>query len=256
MLDVWLLLCAFKVMTMKYFFSALILMMISAGQAAEQKPSIKGRLLVEWDNSERFIFRRDPQHPLRMTTSTGKIIEPLDIYTDGGSIPQFFQNISGLSPWNLGPAYIIHDWLFQVHGCAGLGSAVERAIEFDESANILGEAGYYLLEKGRIKPDDNKIFLIKAAVSSFIAKRLWDKPPNCARPPVRVDLESSTIMREFRANAQRDTNALWNNFRDLTNERPMTGLPSVSESVDHTPQALPSSNGSEKPIVVVDILLE
>jgi hypothetical protein len=42
-------------------------------------------------------------------------IVPETMYTDGGSVPQILWGIPGLSPWALGPAYIIHDWIFLVH---------------------------------------------------------------------------------------------------------------------------------------------
>src|SRR5262249_41845045 len=51
--------------------------------------------------------------PSFMTTP----IVPEDMFTTGGSVPRVFCSIPGLSPWGLGPAYIIHDWLFFVHRC-------------------------------------------------------------------------------------------------------------------------------------------
>lgn len=150
---------------------------------AQNAPQLKGRLLVEWSSSEQFVYRRDPKNPLRLTTENGVVIEPKDIYTDGGSIPQVFQNISGLSPWNLGPAYIIHDWLFFNKKCQ-IGTSAENRLTFDEGADALRDAAVVLLRKHFIDPDKEKIAAVHAAVRSGVARRAWENPPyRCSERP-------------------------------------------------------------------------
>ncbi len=82
------------------------------------KGSLKGSLVLAWDNSdERFIFIPAENDRLRYVTETGKLIEPKPMYTDGGSIPRFFWSVKGFSPWAYGPAYVVHDFLYNEHRC-------------------------------------------------------------------------------------------------------------------------------------------
>ena len=60
-------------------------------------------------------------------------IVPDVMSTDGGSVPQVFSGIPGLSPWGLGPAYIIHDWLFEVRRCGRNAPPEVKAITFEQS---------------------------------------------------------------------------------------------------------------------------
>ena len=166
-------------------FLVLLILILGGAQAAtaQSSPQLKGRLVVEWSSSEQFVYRRDTKNPLRLVTEKGVTIDPKDIYTDGGSIPQIFQNISGLSPWNLGPAYIVHDWIFFNKKCK-IGTPAENAMTFEESADALRDAAIVLLKKHFIDPDSEKIAAIHAAVRSPIARRIWDNPPyRCSERP-------------------------------------------------------------------------
>jgi hypothetical protein len=76
---------------------------------------LKGHVIIAWTSEDEFIYRPDRSklfsfHPSFLNTA----IVPDTMYTDGGSIPRIFWSIPGLSPWGLGPAYIIHDWPFLV----------------------------------------------------------------------------------------------------------------------------------------------
>jgi hypothetical protein len=112
-------------------------------------------------------------------------IVPETMYTDGGSIPRIFWSIPGLSPWALGPAYVIHDWLFLVHRCHRPAPPEVAAITFEQSAQILAEVGKALVDAGLIK--DNKLEEIVWAIRTKYARDIWDSPPTpdeCAVPVV------------------------------------------------------------------------
>ncbi len=79
--------------------------------------TLSGKLVVQWVAENRFIYRPDAADPLRFRRPNGQEIVPQEIFTDGGSIPPVFWSLPGFSPWGYGPAYIVHDWLFQQHRC-------------------------------------------------------------------------------------------------------------------------------------------
>jgi hypothetical protein len=145
---------------------------------------LKGRVVVEWDSEDRFIYRAQA-NPLSFRPSfMRQAIVPGDMFTDGGSVPRVLWGIPGLSPWALGPAYIIHDWIFTVHRCRRKAPAEVAAITFEQSALILAEVGKALIDHGLIKHD--MLNEIVWAVSTRFARDLWDTPgdtESCKLPP-------------------------------------------------------------------------
>jgi hypothetical protein len=139
----------------------------------------EGVVEIRWLRPDRFLFVPNPGDPLRFTTAEGRVFEPKPMYTDGGSIPRIFWSVPGYSPWGIGPAYIIHDWLFMAHHC---GTAGYEQVDFEASARIMGESIKTLMEAD-IVPKDEAVFLnVVAAVKSPIAKRIWQKG-ECDLPP-------------------------------------------------------------------------
>jgi len=140
--------------------------------------SLKGHVVVQWDREDKFIYLKTSQ-PLSFQPSFMKImniwIVPENMYTDGGSIPRVFWGIPGLSPWALGPAYIIHDWLFEVHRCHRPAPPEVAQITFEQSAQILAEVGKSLIEVGLV--DNNKLEDIVWAVRTRYARDIWDSDP-------------------------------------------------------------------------------
>jgi hypothetical protein len=145
---------------------------------------LKGHVVVEWRREDNFVYRPDPNNlfsfkPSFMTTA----IVPETMYTDGGSIPRIFWSVPGLSPWGFGPAYIIHDWLFEVHRCHRPAPPEVAAITFEQSAQILAEVGKSLIDAGLI--DNNKLEEIVWAIQTKYARDVWDRPATpeeCVRP--------------------------------------------------------------------------
>jgi Protein of unknown function (DUF1353) len=112
--------------------------------------TLKGRVVVQWTQEDKFIYLKQ-SNPLSFQPSFMTIpIVPENMRTDGGSIPRVFWSIPGLSPWGLGPAYIIHDWLFEVHRCHRPAPPEVAQITFEQSAQILAEVGKSLIEAGLI----------------------------------------------------------------------------------------------------------
>jgi hypothetical protein len=146
---------------------------------------LKGRVLVQWASEDKFIYLKS-SNPLSFKPSfLNTPILPETMYTDGGSIPRIFWSIPGLSPWGLGPAYIIHDWLFEVHRCQRPAPSEVRAITFEQSAQVLAEVGKSLVEAGLI--ENNKLDEIVWAIQTKYARNIWDSPPSpgeCAIPVV------------------------------------------------------------------------
>ena len=154
----------------------------------------KGEVLVLWidDGTNvgdgNFLFVPDPANPLRFvrpgSAKHATYIQPLMMYTDGGSIPKIAQAFNGFSPWGYAPAYMVHDWIFVVRHCIVDGRddpkfATYRDMTFDESASILGEAIKTLVATGHVRKDDFAASSITWAVDTSIAKSLWDVKGSC-----------------------------------------------------------------------------
>ena len=157
---------------------------------------LKGTVRVDWVGEDKFIYRKTSD-PLSFRPSFMKIpIVPDDMFTDGGSIPRVFWAVPGLSPWGLGPAYVIHDWLFVVHRCNPPNVPDEvRTITFPQSALILAEIGKALIEHGLVQ--HNMLEAIVWAVRTRYAEGLWNRPgtpEDCATPRLLKGLRGTTVV--------------------------------------------------------------
>jgi hypothetical protein len=141
--------------------------------------NFSGRLTVEWVEPNQFVYRPDPKEPLVYTTSRGQRIQPRTMYTDAGSIPRLFWSSPGLGPWDFAPGYVIHDWLFEQHHCK---EGDWQQYDFKLSADILAEAMKTQMSKAG-KPDPTLVWAVHRAVSSDIARNLWDTG-ECKKPSV------------------------------------------------------------------------
>ena len=127
-----------------------------------------------------------------------EFIEPQEMYTTGGSIPRILWGIPGLSPWGLGPAYIIHDWLFYIHRCNISAPEHERKITFDQSQRILAEVGLELINKKLI--DHDLLDEIVYAVGTRYARDRWDPPGDheeCKPVPEAFVRSKANIVADF-----------------------------------------------------------
>ena len=159
---------------------------------------LQGDVLIQWVKEDEFIYRKGT-NPLSFRPSFwpkgAKPITPDEMYTTGGSVPRVFSSIPGLSPWGIGPAYIIHDWIFEVHRCPRPAPPEVKQITFKESAIILAEVGKALIEAGLI--EHNMLEAIAWAVSTRYAQDLWDRPGSaeeCRVPLPRARTRGTTVV--------------------------------------------------------------
>jgi hypothetical protein len=161
-----------------------------------------GTTRLEWRNQHEFAFHQDPSHPFYFERANGEKIIPKSIYTDGGSIPRVLWGFRGYSPWEYGPAFIIHDWLFIAHHCHDIG--YER-YNVNEAADIMSECIKTLMETNPKIVDKGPMtmYRMNLAVRSFVAKRLWkdgDCPP---QPPDIAAEQQEQSQRELKRRAPR-----------------------------------------------------
>jgi Protein of unknown function (DUF1353) len=155
--------------------------------------NLKGRVVVQWVREDKFIYLKQ-SNPLSFQPSFMSIpIVPENMYTDGGSVPRVFWGIPGLSPWGLGPAYIIHDWLFEVHRCHRAAPPEVTQTTFEQSAQILAEVGKSLIEAGLIQ--HNMLEEIVWAVRTRYARDLWDSPPTAEECKIPVIVSARERLR-------------------------------------------------------------
>jgi hypothetical protein len=158
---------------------------------------IGGTVLTMWVGADKFVYvpGAEGKNFAFETASTGRVIAPGLMYTDGGSIPRIGQIITGLSPWGFGPAYIVHDWIFYGRHCYVDPAPAEFSdvarfddvngkngslpITFDESALILAEVIKTLVDYGQVREQAVAAEIISSGVDSPIARALWNKKGGC-----------------------------------------------------------------------------
>ena len=142
----------------------------------------QGDFTLKWITPELFSYTPDPADPFRFLrkNSHGNVIEtitPLEMKTSGGSIPQLGQLLLGTTPWEYGPAYMIHDWEFEAHDRAKDGGpAFDKT--FEEVNLSLAEAIWTLMKIGykgkKAKVNNTNVQNIYAGVMSPIGRHIWD----------------------------------------------------------------------------------
>jgi hypothetical protein len=158
--------------------------------------TLTGSLTIRWYRPDLFVYTPDPAAPLRFTRSTGEIVQPLEMYTDGGSIPRLLWVFRNYSPWGYGPAFVIHDWLFHLHNCQLQGYP---AYSLTDAAKVMSEVMKTLMRQpGFDYGSALSMYLMYLAVRSPPAQRAWDHGP-CLQAPVaaRESAPDATIVIRF-----------------------------------------------------------
>jgi hypothetical protein len=166
-----------------------------------------GKASLEWRNQREFAFHQNLKEPFYFERPNHERIFPKSMYTDGGSIPRIFWGISGYSPWEYGPAFLIHDWLFMAHH---LGDPdYQKYDSVDKAADVMAECLKTLMEEEPrvVKKDIGRIYRMDLAVRSIFAKRVWKNREHPRQPP---DIEAeqrqqSRAKLERRAHASKRT---------------------------------------------------
>ena len=147
----------------------------------------QGKFILKWLTPELFRYIPDPDDPFRYLrkNSAGKVTEtitPLEMDTDGGSLPKLAQVMLNTSSWAYGPAYMIHDWEFAAHYMAQNNPDFKFKKSFKQVNLTLAEAIWTLMNKGynkaKAKKDASDVQNIYAGVMSPIGKYIWDKEPD------------------------------------------------------------------------------
>jgi hypothetical protein len=111
------------------------------------------------------------------------------MYTDGGSVPRALWGVEGFSAWEYGPAYILHDWLFQRHYCR----TPDFNMSFEQANAVLLDAMVLTdlkLEKNGVRNSRSREqirTLIDTAVRKF-SRHAWEngKCPPDVKAPYRI----------------------------------------------------------------------
>jgi hypothetical protein len=125
-----------------------------------------------WIGPDKFRYVPDPAQPFRFIrgNTAKETIAPGEMFTDGGSIPRALWSFKDLSPWAYGPAFLIHDWLFELHHCG------RDTRSFEEVRNTMMEGVKTLMETGVCERDLWSFNLIYGGIDSPVARVLWDRP--------------------------------------------------------------------------------
>ncbi|MBP3960053.1 M6 family metalloprotease domain-containing protein [Gemmata sp. G18] len=117
-----------------------------------------------------YLYTPDRNDPLRFRRSSGEIIQPGRMVTDGGSVPRVAWVIPDINPWTYIKAYLVHDWDFIRHHCD-----TTYARDFPTVNLTLGEGIYTLMRTNEVGTDWRKVELVYEAVSSFVGQQVWGR---------------------------------------------------------------------------------
>lgn len=134
-----------------------------------------GEPRLVWIKPDLFRHEPDADNPFRFTRHNGEVIEPGRMHTDGGSIPRALWFVKDLSPWAYAPAFLVHDWLFDLHHCG------RDTRGFEEVRDIMLEGVRTLMESKVCKMNRLAFDLIYSGIDSFVARQVWERP-GCALP--------------------------------------------------------------------------
>lgn len=144
--------------------------------------SLSGKLIVQWMEPDIFLFLPDVTSPLTFKRANGQSITPGRMLTDGGSIPRPLWILRNYSPWGFAPAFIIHDWIFEVRQCKYAGA---DSMTFEDSAEVMAEIMKTMIEAKRIEASSLTVQAMHAAVSSSVARNHWNGG-KCNPPPAAM----------------------------------------------------------------------
>jgi hypothetical protein len=137
---------------------------------------------LEWVQPNYFEFIPKKNDPFTFVRSTKERITPKNFFTDGGSIPRLFRWSDELDPFGSLPAYLLHDWEFDLHHCK------QSDKTFEDVASILMEALHTLMDQKLITYDTLVFWMIETGINSWVAHDAWDAiPAKCPLPPYRPE---------------------------------------------------------------------
>lgn len=135
----------------------------------------EGQPRLVWVAPDLFLHEPLAAKPFRFVRANGEVIAPGRMFTDGGSIPRPLWTLRDLSPWTYGPAFLIHDWLFDLHHCG------KDTRSFETVRDIMLEGVRTLMETGVCAMNRLAFDLIYTGIDSYIARQIWNRP-GCTLP--------------------------------------------------------------------------
>lgn len=132
---------------------------------------------LKWIEPDWFEYMPSANEPFQFIRPTGEPVKPGRLFTDGGSIPRIAWLIETLSPWGYVPAYLVHDWEFDLHFCGQTDKT------FEEVRDTMLEALKTLMVSGVVQESRLTFDIIHSGINSFIARKIWETiPPECPLP--------------------------------------------------------------------------
>lgn len=133
---------------------------------------LKGKIIVQWIDQDKFEFLPDPAEPLVFKRRSGETITPARMFTDGGSVPPALRSLKSYSPWGYAPAFIIHDWLFVMAQCKLPG---HDQFDVDKAATIMAEAMKTVMENPKFGGPKKLVhYSMYQAVRTQTARDYWN----------------------------------------------------------------------------------
>lgn len=161
-----------------------------AAPAAGPQGTLTGVLELRWANEDGFIYVPVAGNALTYTRGD-RVVRPDRMWTDGGSIPRVLWPLPGLSPWTFGPAYALHDWLFNRHRCHK--GTPQDDTSFEEANAILDDAILILIARKQASSHGEVHRMIRWAVDNF-GRAAWDGP--CIATPKLETLAEPGVLLE------------------------------------------------------------
>lgn len=137
---------------------------------------------LRWTRPDWFEFIPKAGDAFRFVRSNGQSVEPRRMFTDGGSIPRILWVRKNLSPWGFAPAFLLHDWEFDLHHC----NRTDKS--FEDVRDTMMEGIKTLMETGLCPRDKVTFNVIYAGIDSSVARDIWNRQhPDCPLPPDRAE---------------------------------------------------------------------
>ena len=123
---------------------------------------------LRWVSQDWFEYIPNRSNLFGFERYNGELIQPLRMFTDGGSIPRVAWIERTLSPWGYAPAYLIHDWEFDCHH----NNLSPKS--FEEVRDTMMEGVKTLMETGLGPKAPITFSIMYSAINSLIARAVWD----------------------------------------------------------------------------------
>lgn len=154
---------------------------------------LSGRLILDWYEPDWFVYTPDPGMLLRFVCANGDVVQPSEMLTDGGSIPRPFRAWKTYSPWGYAHAFVVHDWLFEVHRCPTLGAPPVTDYTLEDAADAMTEVmTTMMLTAKTVEQDLGALWSMHAAMQTRCARAAWDRPGCPALSAVDIEARRSS----------------------------------------------------------------